>query len=493
MEQTPAEKAVAKVDRMYARLASRRTDVDTVVDYYRGKQALKFATAEWAKVHRGRYAGFADNWCAVVANSPAERLRRNGFRLPGSTGTLTAAEKMLERAWAANEMDAQSSQGLLQSLIAKRSSVIVWGDRDGRPVMTWESPAQVIVEYDAATGRIPMFALKAWIDDDREYATLYTPTELWKFERTRDTSTDGATSEFVEGFSSTDSRHLSVTAAGGWTARNVDDVWPLRNPLGEVPVEEFQNRPMLGGEPLSEITGSMAMQNAVNLLWAYLFVAADFASMPARVVLGQEPPKMPILDDQGNVVGERPVDVEQLSNGRMMYLTGQNTKIGQWDAARLDVFTGVVTTAVQHLAAQTRTPLHYVSGEMNNINGETVLALETGLVKKVQEMQLFFGPSIRRMNRLVALVENKPKIAESCRSGEVLWADAQIRTGAQAADAALKHRDIGMPLAWIMDKDLGLSATEIETVLAMKRAEAEDPALERVLRELAPPGGQGDA
>jgi hypothetical protein len=74
---------------------------------------------------------------------------------------------------------------------------------------------------------------------------------------------------------------------------------------------EFANRPMLGGEPLSDIAGTIAMQDAINLLWAYLFVAADYASMPARVVMGQEPPKMPILDENGQKIGEKPVDIER--------------------------------------------------------------------------------------------------------------------------------------------------------------------------------------
>lgn len=96
-------------------------------------------------------------------------------------------------------------------------------------------------------------------------------------------------------------------------------------PLGLLPIVEFPNRPLLGDGPISDIEGTMAGQDAANLMWAYLFGAADYASMPARVVMGQGPPKVPILDANGQKVSEAPIDVEQLTRGRMLWLTGQNT------------------------------------------------------------------------------------------------------------------------------------------------------------------------
>ena len=373
-------------------------------------------------------------------------------------------------------MDAQSSQGFLQSIIAKRSAVIVWGDESDEPVVTWEHPAQVLVEYDPQMPRRRLAAIKAWLEGDIEMATLYTADEVWKFQRHAVVNGSTISGLFVAG----------LTDLGGWVPRERtgDDVWPISNPLGLVPVVEFPNRPMLGGEPLSDIAGTVSMQNAINLLWAYLFGAAYYASMPARVIMGQEPPKIPVLDAAGQKIGEKPVEPEALTRGRLLWLTGQTTKIDQFEPAKLDTFTDVINIAVRHLAAQTRTPVHYIVGELTNVNGETLLAGETGLVKKVEESQLFFAPPVREMFHLAALVRGQKDVAEACRSGFVQWADAETRTTAQAADAALKERQIGFPLAWLAEKRFGLTQAETARLMAMVEAEANDPTLERVMRGL---------
>src|SRR5690606_35941922 len=212
--------------------------------------------------------------------------------------------------------------------------------------------------------------------------------------------------------------YVSGTAWGsGWEPRQAsgDDTWPIANPLGEIPVVEVPNRPRLGREPLSDIAGTMAMQDAINLLWAYLFGAADHASFPARVVMGNEHPKLPVLDKDGKKVGEKPVDLKDLQHGRLLWLTGQNASIGQWDAAKLDVFTDVIEVAIGHIGGQTRTPAHYFVANkgLSNINGETLVATETPLVKKVEEFQLFSSRAMSDIFRLYAKVRGNEALADS--------------------------------------------------------------------------------
>lgn len=65
---------------------------------------------------------------------------------------------------------------------------------------------------------------------------------------------------------------------GGWKPREIaDEPWPLPNPLGVVPVVEIMNRPRIGMNPISEIDGVIAMQDAINAMWSYLFANADQA------------------------------------------------------------------------------------------------------------------------------------------------------------------------------------------------------------------------
>jgi hypothetical protein len=186
--------------------------------------------------------------------------------------------------------------------------------------------------------------------------------------------------------------------------------------------------------------------------------------------MGQEPPKMPILDDAGNVIGSKPVEIAKLEQGRMLWLTGEG-KIGQWDAANLEVFTNAIEVAVGHLAAQTRTPQHYLIGKMANLSAEALYAAETGLVKKVEEAQTFFTPPIREIFRLVALVNDDTRGAQLAELGDVVWEEAASRSEAQTVDSLQKLAALGFPFEWIAER-YGLSAPDLERVKAMRAGEA---------------------
>lgn len=482
------EQAQARTQKLYDQLSNRRGPIQKAEEYYRGKQRLRFASDKWQEYHAERYKDFCDNWCAPVANSPSERLRIDGFRLDEDP-TVTDVEKALWRDWQANDMEAQSSQGFLHSIIGARSYVLVWGDEDDNPIATWERGDQVVVGYDVERPGRRLAALKTWVDENTEFATLYTDDEVWKWQRPYlETSAAYGPTPPTAGtfFETTSGLVVPVTDRSGWKPREGVETNPMPNPLGVVPVVEFPNRPMLGAEPLSDISGTMAMQDAINLLWAYLFTSADFASMPARVVMGQEPPKIPILDESGNKVGEKQVDLKKLAQDRILWLTGEHTKIGQWDAAKLDVFTGVVETGVTHVAAQTRTPPHYlILGKgMVNVNAEGMKAAEIGLVMKVGEEQLFFGPAAREVFKLFALVRNQKAVAERARFGVVQWKDAENRSEAQLVDALQKLSAIGFPFQWIAER-YGLSQTEVLRLLAMKKSEAEQDPMAEIARQVA--------
>lgn len=458
--------------RLSKELKGRRPDLDKREKYFKGDHPLTFASDEWRKFHGPRFENFSDNWCEIVAASPAERIGIVGFRLGDDGEVLSQAERDLFRDWQINDMDAQQRSGFLASSWASRSSVIVWSDPDGSPVVTWESPGEVVVGYDPERRGLRKAALKIWCDDDerREYATLYLPDEVWKLERNTAGSNIEIPASAAREFGQRTDWRLRAGTSG-----------PIPNPLGVVPVVEYRNRPDLYGDPVSEIKGAICMQDAINLLWSYLFGAADFASLPARVVMGQEPPKIPKLDAAGNVIGSIPVEQQLLTQGRMLWLTGQNTTIGQWDAAKLDTFTNVINIAVRHLAAQTRTPIHYIVGELTNVNGDTLIAGEAPLTKKVEDADAGYVAPARETFRLMALVRGLKDVAEQCRVGTVQFKDAETRTQAQASDAALKDRQVGLSLATVLERRYGMSQRQVADELARVEAERNDPQLSKAL------------
>lgn len=469
-------------DRIYDRLAARRPQISDDESYYKGEQPLAFATDEWRKANAARYSGFSDNWCGTVVNAEAERLDPIGVSGIGRK----AAEKLWDEL-RRNEFDAQFSQGTVTALTTSRSFVMVWADSDERPIVTVEHPSHVEIEYDWENPRLRVAALKTWVDESHEFATLYTADYVFKWQRPRPDPKNDRESQALQSRS-------DAGTGGGWLprhgTRDDDDVWPISNPLGLVPVVEISNRPTLSGDPVSEIRGVKPMQDAINLLWAYLFLAADYASMPARVALGTAPPKIPILDNTGKVIGDRPVEMKDLAEKRLLYLSGENAKIDSWPAAALNVFTDTIEIGVGHIAAQTRTPPHYLVANkgLSNLSGDALTAAEIGLVQKANEFITFTNPAIREILRLVALVKNEAGLARKAQLATIVWKDREIRSQSQLADALVKKRQIGYPFEFLLEQE-GHSPSTISRVLEMREAELNDPQLMAAMR---PYGGADD-
>jgi hypothetical protein len=460
--------AIEILNRLAWQLRYRRIDVDLMECAYRGEHSLQFASRDFSTFFENRYDKFSDNWCGIVADAPHERLEVTGIRLNGQD----SGDQGLWDVWRGNDADALSDLAFLDAIIAKRSYALVWADGDGNPSITWEHPSQAIVSYDPETRR-RLAGAKVWADEKLEYATLYLPNEVWKFQRPR--------------------LALNVTVPagmyvpsldGGWKLREGLDKNPIPNPLGVVPLVELPNRPRLIGEPHSDIAGTLAMQHAINLLWSYLFAAADEATLGQRVIIGGEMPTVPILDENGEQVGERPIDLAAFSRKRALWLEDPQSKIDQWDAAKLDVYTNIIEIAVGHIAAQTRTPSHYllIGGTIANVSSDAMKALETGLVKRTQEKTQHFGRAIRDVFELIALVQDDKGKAAAVRGGIVLWKDVENRSDAQRADALQKKAAIGYPLQYLLELD-GLPPTEIERVMRMARDQASDPILSQIIKD----------
>lgn len=453
------DQARSLVTVLESELATRWGEVDRYTRYYKGDQRLRFASDEFRKYHGARYDDFADNWVQVVADSPVERLTVTGIKPAGTD----RADDELWRVWQANGLDADSQLGFQGSVIAGRSYVLVWGNPEDpeTPEVTFEDASSCVVAYEPGSRRKRRAALRRWQDGHMEIAVLYTPDEVWKFERS-----------LVKQEKSAQMADADEKLAK-WQPRDMGaEPNPQPNPMGVVPVVELPNKPMLADDPISDVSGVVAMQDAINLVWAQLFTASDYASFPQRVVLGADRPTIPILDSLGNVKGNKPVDLEKFAMDRVLWITGdESTKIAEWSAANLEAYTSVIEVAVGHIAAQTRTPQHYLIGRMANLSGDALIAAETGLVQKSKEKQTWFGQALREMFRLIALAQDNDAQARAVAGGQVLWADAESRSHAQLADALQKLKAIGFPFEWIAAR-YGLTPTEVADVVAMRERDA---------------------
>lgn len=421
------------------------------LNYYKGIHTLRFASDQFSQYFKDRFDGFSDNWCAPVIDAAAERMNWLGMRIDNDT---QKADQDFLRVMNVNDALRGSSEAFTVALAASRSFGLVWGnDADPTtPLITFEHPEYVAIAKDPDTG-VKTAAAKGWLDDHQGFLTLYTADAIWKWQWQVADDNDPR-------------REVNWTPRQGMQ----DDTWPIKNPMGIVPIVEFRNQELLDDKPLSDLAGVAAMQDAINLLWAYLFNSLDFASLPQRIITGAEKPKVPLLDQNGQVIGEREVDLKKLMDDRILWMTGTEAKAQSWPAASLQVFSEVIETAVDHIATQSRTPPHYMLGKMANTAAESLTVSETGLVARVTQRMQYFTRPLREIHQLIALAQGDAGKAKAALTGRILWQNPQYRSLAQMTDAFQKMRQGGMPLEYMLEW-YGLDPDEVSRVLEMAKNE----------------------
>jgi hypothetical protein len=426
--------------RLYVKLGRRKSQFQIWSDYYDGKHLLKFASPEFSTQSGELFKGFSDNWCQTVPDAIAERLMPMAFRL--EDGTLDAEAWT---AWRRNECDVEVSLAFLEALITGRSYALVWKPDGVETEITFQDATNAIVEYKPGTRRERATGMTVWVDGDQEQAALFLPDMVHWF--TRDVVQAGSAAEWLETKS-------------------------MENPLGVVPLVPLENRARLHGQPVSEIANVIPLQDSVNTLWAHLLTASDQLALPARAVLGMDRPTREILDSDGEVIGEEDLPIDRFRSDRLLWLEREGASIAEFSAADLTNYTNVIEVAVQHIAAQTRTPPSYLTGEMINVSADALIASEAGLVSKVQERQRFFGAALREVMRLEALASGDAVRAEALRLGSVVWRDAQFRSEAQYADALTKYKSINVPDEALWERIPGVQPDEVERWKSMRTDQA---------------------
>jgi hypothetical protein len=119
-------------------------------------------------------------------------------------------------------------------------------------------------------------------------------------------------------------------------------------------------------------------------------------------------------------------------------------RFGEFTASDLSNYVRGVEALVQHVAAQTRTPPHYLLGSSGNFpSGESLKATETGLVAKVRRKQLWFGEAWEEAMRLAFQIQGD-RLANT-QDAETIWRDPESRSEGERVDALTKMATLGVP------------------------------------------------
>jgi hypothetical protein len=419
--------------RLETQLHTRAMRFNRLDRYYLGEHDLPEGDQRAREVFKSFQRRARSNFTALVVDSVRERMRVTGFRTGAQGDAAGDAESW--RVWQANNMDAWQILVHQASLSMSEAYVIVGpNDDDARtPLITPEDPRQVTVELDPRDRKTVRAALKTWRDDTDKsaYAIVYLPGEIHYFAR------NGADWEL-------------------WEA-------PAANTLGVVPVVQFLNRPRLmpfaaglvpmrfdGAPGIGEFEDVLDIQDRINGVILDRLVITKMQAYRQRWVKGVQ-----TTDENGDQV-----DLPFIPGVDMLWaVEDAEAQFGDFTQSDIMPILNATKEDVRQLAAITRTPPHYLVGEMSNVNGATLKATETGLVSKTKERCTFAGESWERVMWLTARYAGGDDTSTP-RDTEVVWDNIESQTLAELADAAVKTQQAGVTWRARMEM-LGYSPQEI--------------------------------
>lgn len=424
------------IKRLSDKLTDAAPELKRLDGYWEGNQPAAFLSAEARAALGDKFRTLSVNFPRLAVTALTERLTVTGFTPDGEE----VGDPDVWKAWRRSGMDDGAPQAHVDALIYGRSFVTVWAGRDGRPQITVESPRSTAVLRDPATRQVTA-ALKRWVAEGKGYAVLYGPDAIVKL-------TCMSNAEDVDSLPST-----------GWEITET-----IPNPLGVVPVVPIVNRGRLSEvDGYSEMADVLDLADALNKLMSDALVTSEFFARPRRWVTGLEI----VEDEDGNVIN--PFSDEA---GKLWQSEAPETKFGQFDGARLDGYADLTATVTQQIGALTGLPPHYLglNGDQP-ASADAIRSAEASLVARAYALQRTFGIAWAEVAKLAIAVQKGTDVATL--DFTTVWSNPETRTPAQAADAAVKLKSIGLPLAMILSDTLGMSPAQV----ARATASSTEPAL----------------
>ena len=407
--------------------------------YYDGQQRLKHIG--WiAPDELLRQFQTVVNVPRVAVDEPVRRQSLKAFQRSNAVG----ADPALREAWEANNLDSQAPLCHKDARIFGRTFVSVGSNPDdpGHPLIQVENPREFSVVVDQRRRRIKA-ALRSWRDDVEHVrrATLYLPDRtLWL-----------------------------VNGPDGWVIDDVDE-----HRLGAVPVVMFLNKARAGRwDGTSEMTDVLGLTDGIARLITNMQIGAESHSLPDKWAIGVS---------RGDFVGDdgKPLPTWETYFTAIKATANQNAKFGQFTASSLDNFHASVNNMLAWCASVLGLPTRYAGQQSVNPAAEgAIRADESRLVKNVEGMNANDGDA---WAWVMALYE-RFRTGEWLQSNEVrtLWENPATPTLSERADAMMKLNSQGLISREGVWDELGWDEARKDRERAYLAAEAQDPAIERIM------------
>lgn len=436
---------------------TRRADLSkTLSEYYTGDCVIPQAVvkAQMTNAYRLLMGMAQAPWGALVVDSVQDRLEVAGIR-----SSVQEVDDAVWGVWQDNDMDGESKLAHNAALTDGRCFATVWRGDDGQPEIVLDSMEQVIVRYREGSRRHRAGALRYWIEDKRPHVTLYRPDGIYKFIGPKDVTG-------IEGVA--------------WQRREAEsEDWPLKNPLGVIPVVELAvNRRLRAGEwpyARGEFAHARGLIDRMNLLTFLGLVVALWMGFPLRGVIGEKIRERVLVDDNGDpITGTDGKAKKELvppfdANADSVFqLENPQAKLASYEAA--DRKNLSIYPELDQFATVTGTPRHYLPMEhgMSNLSADAIRASEGPLHAKVPSHKSSLGGGWEEVLRLAGRMLDQP--VELSQRAELLWVDHESRSLAERADAASKLAEV-LPWQALAEKVLNATQDEIGRWQSMRAAD----------------------
>ena len=437
-------------DRLSTELGAIQHKLETADRYYDGMQFLE--QLGLAIPEDLMHLTVIVNWPRVVVDATADRLDVKGFRLSGATG----GDETLWGLWQANQMDEQDQMSKLDYLIFGRTyRCIGSNEADPKaPLITVESPRQIITDRDPRTGQIRA-AVRRYdvVDGQATAATLYLPNET---------------------------KWLTLDS-GQWVVDDVDE-----HGLGVVPVVPSFRRRRSAIPQGRTMQGVSAMEDVIpitdaaarNLTNAQL--AQETHAVPARGVIGAT--KGDFMDESG-----QPLPQWAAYFGSVWALQNKDAKTFQFDSSDMANFERMTDLYARLASGVSALPPNYFGLAADDAaSADAIRSREARHVKVAERDQVTLGNGDEEALRIAMRIRDGAWDPD-LRHIETLWYDAGTPTVASRADAVVKMHQAtdaaGRSLlpAEMAYEELGWSPEKIRRALELREAEQADPYLAQVV------------
>ncbi len=427
----------------YKELKAKQFPITVLWNYYDGDHPIVFTSSAIMDIFKGKLTRFAENWAAVVVDSPVDRLS-----LKGLTSEDASANTTLEDVFSDEQLLLDADDVHLSVGVCGEGFLIGEEIEEGEPSLFVNDARLCYVKYSPADPRKKQFAAKWWVgDDERRYITLYYEDHLEYY--------------VSRGRANTVSSHMAFVPLSVGNVGEGEDI--ADNPYEMIPVFHFRRNQR---RVVGEITPSVIdLQNCCNKMLSDLMVTSDFHAFPQRyAVTSADLSKL--LASQTATWKIPPANKEEGE---------EETQIGQFEQADLSGYLEALDSLANKIMIQTRTPKHYFM-QVGEISGEALIAMEAPLIKKVGKYQLALTPTWKEVGAWICGVSGTPADPKSIKP---VWEDAKTVQPGSDADALLKEVQAGIPLevalkrrGWT-EEDLALVAAGLEANAQREAAIAE--------------------